>query len=155
MQLLTDYAGKGADLQKFVSAKEVEFASTRSGLDAKEATLHAKVLEFDQLNYDWGSARADVGRGERVIRDFAELVCTGYNLSMRVQPGDYPDRPNAMLTKARLRGEYLGGYRVRAGDDRHSLHLKDADSVEERRDGTPLPEADGEVVVVPPSPPSS
>lgn len=51
---------------------------------------------------------------------------------MHAQAGSYRDRQNALLTNAKLRGEYLGGYRVRVGDDGRCLSLGDADSDEKR-----------------------
>lgn len=47
---------------------------------------------------------------------------------MRTQVGDHRDSVNGLFTDSQLRGEYLGGYRVRVVDDGHSLHLKKADS---------------------------
>lgn len=48
-----------------------------------------------------------------------------------------------------MRGEYLAGYRVRVGDDGHSLHLSDGDTHEEHKSPTPPSEGGGDVAVVP------
>lgn len=85
VQLLTVAAKRAIDLQKKLSAKDVELASTKSVLDTKEVTLREKVQKCDQLNYALGLARIIVGRSQRIIRDFSERVCTEYTSSMPAQ----------------------------------------------------------------------
>lgn len=56
-----------------------------------------------------------------------------------------------MLDDAQALGECLGGFRVRIGEDGHSLHHGDEGSHEERGGLTPPPEGDEpceDVVVV-------
>lgn len=139
-------------IRRKLPAKEVELASTKSVLDAKEATLRAKFRDCVQLNYDLGAARATVGRGERVTNELAEEVYTGYIPSMRAQASDYRDHLNVLLANAELRGEYLGGYQVRVWDEGHSSHLRDADGIKELGGRTPTPQGNGKVVVSPPPP---
>lgn len=107
-----------------MSANEVEMASTKSVLDTKEATVKAMVRVCDQLNYDLSSARTFVDGEERVIRDFAERVCTGYTSAMHALAGYNRYRLSALLTDVQLWCKYLGGYQVCALDDGHSLHLE-------------------------------
>lgn len=55
---------------------------------------------------------------------------------------------------AQARGEYLSGSPVRVGEDKHSLHLRNEGSYEEREGRTPPSEGVDRgdvVVVVPPS----
>lgn len=42
-----------------------------------------------------GSARAAIGRGEILVNDFAERVCTGYTSLVRTQAASHRDRFNA------------------------------------------------------------
>lgn len=136
--------------RKKSSAKTVQLAFTKSVLNTKEATktVKANVRESDPLNYDFGYARAVVGRGERDIRDFAEWVCAGYTSSLHDHAGDYRSLMNVMLADAQLRGEYLGSYPVRIGNEGHSVYLEEDDSDEERGGRTPPCEDDSDLVVV-------
>lgn len=51
---------------------------------------------------------------------------------VRLQALSYCDGFNAMLSDGQARGEYVGGYQDRVGEENHSFHLGDADSDEER-----------------------
>lgn len=77
---------------------------------------------------------------------------------MCVLASSYCNYLTAVLGDLLARWEHLGDFRVHVGDDRHSLHLLDKDSDEERGCWTPPPEHDAPldvVVVVIPSAGSS
>lgn len=106
------------------------------------------------LQMDVKVARASIGRGKRVICNFAELLCTGYTTSLRKQASSYLDRLTTVLDDAQARVEFLGGFRVQVGEDGHSLHIGNEDSDEERG-GQTLPSEGNDPrhddVVMPPS----
>lgn len=124
VQLRIADAEKDTRVRKQLLAKEVELASEKPLFGAKGATLKAKLRECDQLKHDLCSARAAVGREERVIREYAELFCTGYTSSVcRRACGRLRVSSERLANGCPAAGDYLGGYRVRAGDDCSSLHL--------------------------------
>lgn len=51
---------------------------------------------------------------------------------MRAQAISYHDQLKAVPGDAQARGEYVSGFSVRVREDKHSLHLGDDDSDEER-----------------------
>lgn len=116
-------------------------------MEASEATLQAKDWECGELSSVLASARNAVGRGEGLMHDFAERVCTGYTSLLHTQAASYRDRLNHVLADAQLRCEHLGGYQVRVGECGHSFRLGDADRDEDRGGHTPPPEGKGDVVV--------
>lgn len=63
LKLLADDAAKVGDLQRQLSAREAELASTKSALEASEANLKPKVRECDKLRFGLGSALVAVDRG--------------------------------------------------------------------------------------------
>lgn len=56
---------------------------------------------------------------------------------MRAQVTRYCDRHSAVLDDVQSRGEYLGGYRARACEDHHFLHIGAANSDEKLRGNKP------------------
>lgn len=155
LQLFADDSGNVGDLQKPLSAKEVELASTNSSLEVSEGTLKSKHRECVESSPELGSDRAAVGRGKRLIHDFAEFVGNGYISLVRTQAASYQDGLNDVLADAQFQDEYVCDYRVRVGEGGHSIHHGDTDSDEQHDSRTPSAEGDGDIVVVrTPIPPS-
>lgn len=71
---------------------------------------------------------------------------------MREQSTSYRDRLNAVLDDGQMKGEYLGGFRVRASENGQSLRIGNDDSGEERGGRTPRSGADGDYFEVFPPP---
>lgn len=70
------------------------------------------------------------------------LVCA-------LEGGQLPRSFSRFVSGCTAMGVYLGGYRGRVGEDRHSLHFGDPGSDKER--GGRITPPDGDVVVVRPS----
>lgn len=77
--------------------------------------LTSKMYVTEEMSRDKGrlereleTTRAAFGRGERVIYDFAECICTGYTALMRVKTLSYRDPPNAVFGDSQPCREYLG-----------------------------------------------
>lgn len=66
-----------------------------------------------------------IGCGEKMLHDFGEHVCTGYNCFMRAHVLSYHDRLNAVMDDLQGAGIYYGGLRIHFGEDGYSLHVED------------------------------
>lgn len=65
------------------------------------------------------------------MQDFVERVCTGFCEFMHTHVVSYLNRLNDKLVDAQLRGDYVGGYSLRFGEDRYSLPIHEAASDKE------------------------
>lgn len=76
--------------------------------------------------------RAAIARRKRLNHGLSKRVCTSHTSITRSQALIYRHRLNAVLGDDQARGEYLGGSRLHAGDNGHSLQLVYQDSNEKR-----------------------
>lgn len=137
VRLCADDAVTVADLQKQLAARITQISNTEKSSSNLNRSLSSMTGRHSALRAELDSARAAIGRGERVIKDFVDSVCKWYSSLACTQSAYYRDRLNAVLDYAHQRHEYLGGFRVRASQDGHSVHIGDDDSDEERADRTP------------------
>lgn len=122
----------------------------QEGVEVKKPVLEKNSLNSGQLDLGLGTARAAIGREERVIHDSAERICSGHLSSILAEAWSYRDRAKILLATHRREGRITTGFLVRFEERWHLLHLVDENCVEERRGGTALPEEghSGDVVVV-------
>lgn len=140
-QLLAEKGGRIGELEKLLDANTKRLELFKMDLEAKEPVLKDQSRNNGTLEVELKAARAAIGRGKRVIHDFAEHTCTRYTTLMRAQSSSYPDRLMAMLGDAEVRGEYLGGFRVCVRKSGDYLQFGVEDSDEERVGRTRLPES--------------
>lgn len=107
--LLANEAVEAGEMQRRLDAQEKELSSMERALESKEADVKEKDYDCNRLELELSSARAVISRGERVMRGFVELVCTGYCSLLHVQASSYRDQLNAVLADAQKYGEFLGG----------------------------------------------
>lgn len=130
--LLADEPGKSGDIKRLQNSPEKKLDSTKWELEAKEVNLNEKAGDCGRLELVLRSAQAAISRCERLMRDLAQHVYTGYTSVICAQASRYWDRVSVVLGDAQSRGEYLGIYRIRMGEDSHDLHVGEADSDEEQ-----------------------
>lgn len=68
-----------------------------------------------------------IGRGERLMLDFTERVCTKYKALVRLQTSNYCDPLNTLLGDQQWRKEYFGRCRICIRENGHTLHVSEAD----------------------------
>lgn len=152
--MLADAARRAGDLQKRLNTNENDLELDKEELETKELVLKEQCRDEGTLQIDLKAARAEIGRDERVIHNFANRACTGYTIVIRAQASSYRDGFDDVLGDSQSSGEYPGGFHVRVVEDEPSLHHGDEDSDEECGGRTPPTEGDhlrDEVVVVSPS----
>lgn len=80
--LLVEEAKHAGDLQKLFDAKEKELETLKRDLEAKTSVPKEQSRDKGTREMESKAARADTGRRERLIHDFAERVCTGFTTLM-------------------------------------------------------------------------
>lgn len=131
VQLLVEEAGRARDLQKRLDDKIGELVSAKKEFTSNGSDLEEKRRNNGHLKVELGVVQAAFDRDGRVIHDFARRVCTGYTSLMRAQDSSCLDRLKTVFSDRQALGEYLSGFCVRVGEDSHSLHVWDEDSIEE------------------------
>lgn len=152
---LDDEAQMVGEMQRKLDAQSRRLDLMKRALEAIEADLMEKDNSCGRLELELSSARAGIGRGERVMRDFVELVCAGYSSLLHKQAPSYRPQRNALLGDAQAHGEYLCGYRVCMGENDQAFNNGETDSDEERGGFSPLLQHDGEIAGAPPPAKSS
>lgn len=155
VQLLKDTTEKIGEMPKWLDAAMGELGSMNQALEAKGVATKANVHEYSRLELELELVRAVIAGEERSIQDIEEPVHTEYTSLVRAQASSYRDHLHAVLSNAQSGGEYLGGYLVPVGEDHHCLQLHVVKSNGERGGDTFLPEANGDVFEISPSPGAS
>lgn len=89
VQLLAVEAEHAGNLQKRLQAKIADLESAKKDLESKESAINKKSCNNGHLERELGSAPATIGRGDRVVHDLAECICSDYASLMRAQASRY------------------------------------------------------------------
>lgn len=117
VQLLAGDSKMVPRLQVQVTARDAELNAIRvlSLQSSKPSEAMTRAHESLQSKVDAFHSAGELWEG--VLRDFAEIVCTGYSALRRMHDTNYRSRVNAILSVAQSRVNYVGCYRICVGED--------------------------------------
>lgn len=153
VQMLTVEATRVDKMPRRYSAQAAKLTPPNSVPCATEDALDENVRQNGLMELQLRSTLAAIGKGEGAMRGFSKWICTVHTSLARVQASSASDRPNVLYAHAHLRREYLSGYGIHVGKDRHSILVDEANSDQERGGSTTHLQGDADFYDS--SPPSS